>query len=305
MKDYKGIKIIGVDNGYGNIKTASTVTRTGITTHAFEPTFGGNVLKYNGMYYRIGESHKSFIADKVTDEDFYLLTLAAIARELNQSHITEADVHLAAGLPLTWVGSQREEFRKYLLKNDEARFNYKGKDYHIRFVGCSIFPQGYSAIINRLHEMNGVNMLADIGNGTINIMYIIDRKPIESKCWTEKLGVNQCVIAARNKVMDKFGVKVEDVIIESVIRKGTADIGEDYLNCIIAAIKSYTEEVFQTLHKYEYNPNLMKLHVVGGGGCIIKNFADYNKERVIINDDICATAKGYEILAESTLRKSR
>jgi plasmid segregation protein ParM len=43
--------------------------------------------------------------------------------------------------------------------------------------------------------------------------------------------------------------------------------------------------------------------VVGGGGCIIKNFGDYEKGRVIINDDICATAKGYELLAEQKLRK--
>jgi len=42
--------------------------------------------------------------------------------------------------------------------------------------------------------MAGVNMLADIGNGTMNIMYINSKKPVESKCWTEKLGVNQCVI---------------------------------------------------------------------------------------------------------------
>ena len=40
----------------------------------------------------------------------YLLTLAAVARELNIRGMTEARVHLAAGLPLTWVGQQRERF---------------------------------------------------------------------------------------------------------------------------------------------------------------------------------------------------
>ena len=42
----------------------------------------------------------------------------------------------------------------------------------------------------------------------------------------------------------------------------------------------------------------MRLYVVGGGSCILKNFGSYDKDRVIINDDICATAKGYELLAE-------
>ena len=146
-------------------------------------------------------------------------------------------------------------------------------------------------------------MIADIGNGTMNVMMIINRKPVESKCWTEKLGVNQCVISAQNLLLDKHGVKVEDMIIQNTIRNGTADISAEYLDCIICSAKSYAEDIFTALRKYEYNPKLMRLYVVGGGGCIIKNFADYDKERVTIIGDICATAKGYEQLAVSTLNK--
>ena len=62
----------------------------------------------------------------------------------------------------------------------------------------------YPAVIDRLPQLTGVNMLADIGNGTMNIMFINNKRPIESKCYTEKLGVNQCVIAAKNAVMDTF-----------------------------------------------------------------------------------------------------
>ena len=54
MKELKSIKIIAVDHGYGNIKTANTVTPTGITAYDTEPIFSGNILEYNGTYYRIG-----------------------------------------------------------------------------------------------------------------------------------------------------------------------------------------------------------------------------------------------------------
>ena len=37
MKELKSIKIIAVDHGYGNIKTANTVTPTGITAYDTEP----------------------------------------------------------------------------------------------------------------------------------------------------------------------------------------------------------------------------------------------------------------------------
>lgn len=44
-------------------------------------------------------------------------------------------------------------------------------------------------------------------------------------------------------------------------------------------------------------------HIVGGGGCLIRNFGKYDESRVTIEDDICATAKGYEFLAERQMQK--
>lgn len=303
MKELNNIKIIGIDHGYGNIKTASTVTKSGVTAYETEPIFSGNILEYEGGYYRIGECQKEFVSDKVSDDDYYLLTLMAIARELNVYGIREADVHLAAGLPLTWIRRQREEFRSYLLKNREVTYRFNGKDYRIRFIGCSLYPQGYPAIVSRLKDFRGTNLLADIGNGTMNILYINNKKAVESRCWTEKFGVNQCMIAARNAVMDNFGIKIEEATIEQVFRYGSADISKPYLDCITSVARQYVADIFATLRKYEYNPDLMRLYIVGGGGCLIRHFGQYDENRVTIVDDICATAKGYEYLAFSSLRR--
>ena len=303
MREFRNVKIIAVDHGYGNIKTANTVTPTGITAYETEPIFTGNILDYNGTYYRIGEGHKEFIPDKAIDEDYYLLTLMAVARELNIFSIQEADVHLAAGLPLTWIRHQREEFRSYLLQNSEVSYRFNNKDYHIRFVGCSLYPQGYPAIVNRLGDLKGTNLLADIGNGTMNILYINNKKAQESRCWTEKFGVNQCLIAAKNAILDRFGVKIEEATVEQVLRFKAADISAPYLNCITAVARQYVANIFSTLRKYEYNPDLMRLYVVGGGGCMIRNFGMYDESRVTILDDICATAKGYEHLALMSLKR--
>ncbi len=229
MREIKNTKIIAVDHGYGNIKTANTVMPTGITAYETEPIFTGNILEYNGTYYRIGEGHKEFIPDKAMDEDYYLLTLMAVARELNVFSIQEADVHLAAGLPLTWIRNQREEFRSYLLQNSEVSYRFNNKDYHIRFVGCSLYPQGYPAIVNLLSTLKGTNLLANIGNGTMNILYINNKKAQESRCWTEKFGVNQCMIAAKNSILDRFGVKIEEATVEQVLRFKAADISTPYL----------------------------------------------------------------------------
>lgn len=303
MNNTAPIIIIGIDHGYGNIKTAHCCFKTGVAAYDKEPTFKSNLLIYEGKYYLIGEEHKEFISDKMTDGDYYILTLAAVARELNIRRLTSARVHLAAGLPLTWVSEQKDSFKAYLLQNESADFNFKGVDYHVDFVGADIFPQGFSAVADRLREFKGINMLCDIGNGTMNVMYINECRPLAKKCFTEKYGTNQCMLAVRENLMKQFGVSVDESVLERVIRHGTADISERYLTAIRETAAEYAAGIFRRLREHEYDPELMRLYVVGGGSCILKNFGDYNKDRVIINDDICATAKGYELLAEQKLHK--
>ena len=48
----------------------------------------------------------------------------------------------------------------------------------------------------------------------------------------------------------------------------------------------------------------MRLYVVVGGGCMIQNFGEYDKDRVTIIRDICATAKGYEAMTVRKIQKN-
>ena len=303
MKRYKDFLIVGIDHGYGNIKTANTVMPTGITRLDAAPIFTRNTLCYDGSYYLIGEGHKEYLADKWEDNDNYLFTLMGIARELNREGITSADVWLAVGLPLTWVNRQREDFRKYMLQRESVEFRYEDKRYSVRIVGCSVFPQGYAAVVPYLKDMTGLNMLADIGNGTVNIMKINNRKPITTQSYTEKMGVNQCVKAASNAMMDKLGVTVDETVIQNMIRYGKADIDSEYAEVLRQAISEYADSIFALLREYEYNPKLMRLYITGGGGRLIEHFGTYDHDRVTIIGDICASAKGYEDFAVAQLRK--
>ena len=42
--------------------------------------------------------------------------------ELNSYGLTEANVHIAAGLPLKWVSQQKKAFSDYLLRVPDVRF---------------------------------------------------------------------------------------------------------------------------------------------------------------------------------------
>ena len=303
MKNRNGTYIIGIDHGYGNIKTANCCFPTGILVSDTEPTFKQDLLVFEGKYYQIGIGHKEYAAEKILDEDYYVLTLAAIARELSREQITSAAVFIAAGLPLTWVGSQKQAFKEYLLQRTEVDFNFRSREYHIKIVGAEVFPQGFSAIAERIGEFKGSHMLCDIGNGTMNILRITDRRPDPRNMFTEKYGVQQCAIAMREALLREHKAQMDEELIHSFLRYGTAGIDPEMEKTMTAAAKSYVQEIFRRLREHGYDPRLMKLYVVGGGGCLIRNFCPHDRNRVTILDDICATAKGYEYMAEFQLKK--
>ena len=305
MKDFKGTKIIAVDTGYGNIKTANHCFKTGIIAYDSEPLFTKDMLVYDGRYYLIGEGHKEFLAEKQSDNDYYVLMLAGIAKELHDYRLTEADVLIAAGLPLTWTSGQKADFAAYLTQNKEVGFTYKGVDYHINIVGAKIYPQGYAAIAEIAAKMKGVNMVADIGNGTMNVLYMIDGRPQSGRMYTEKFGTYQCTLAIRETFMRQTRRESNDAIIDEILRTGTADIAEDDLNIIKTTATEYVNDIFRRLREHGYDERTMTLYITGGGGCLVRNFYQHITDRMVFIDDICAAAKGYEFMAEIQCRASK
>ncbi|MEI3428426.1 MAG: ParM/StbA family protein [Christensenellales bacterium] len=300
MKTMNNTKIIGIDHGYGNMKTANFCFPTGIMAYDSEPLFTADMLFYENKYYLMARD-KEFAPDKIKDEDYYILTLAAIAKELKAEGITEADIHIAAGLPLTWTSGQKNTFAAYLTKNEEVSFTYRKEDYKIRIVGISIYPQGYAAIAPFATKLNGINLIADIGNGTMNVLYMINGKPQSGKMFTEIFGTYQCTLAIREAFMQKTHREINDYIIEEVLRTGTAEISAADLKIIKAVASEYVRDIFRRLREHGYDENTMKLYVTGGGGCLIENFYEFSADRTVFVEDICAAAKGYEYLAEIQL----
>ena len=67
-----------------------------------------DILEYKGNFYLIGEGHKPFMADKVLDEDYLILTMAGLAKELRKRNKTDGRIILAVGLPITCVNFLRD-----------------------------------------------------------------------------------------------------------------------------------------------------------------------------------------------------
>lgn len=253
--------IIGIDNGYGNMKSARRCFPTAIVKE----------LEARGM----------------------------------SQQTNKARIHLAVGLPLKWVKSQRDSFKEYLLRNRSVEVRYKNRLYQLEITGCTVMPQCYSAVAENLKCFKGITLLADIGNGTMNLMYLNNGRPIESKSWTEKLGVFQCFQRIHNEVQNNTGDNLMDDVIENILRSGEIDLPESHAKYVRTAIHSYVEEIFQKLRDHEYNEKLMKVYFMGGGAGIVEKYGLYNPDTTTFDHDIRANAKGYEYYCYMILKSQR
>lgn len=100
-------------------------------------------------------------------------------------------------------------------------------------------------------------------------------------------------------------VKEWHEVIENFLREGETDISEPYAILMKEAAGEYASQIFQKLHDYEYNEQMMKLYIMGGGARLIEIFGDYDRDRVTFNHDIRANAKGYEYYCYMILKQQQ
>ena len=98
------LEVIGIDHGWSMMKTISQVFVTGVKEITTTPALFGDVLEYEGKFYKVGTVRQEVKDTKVEDDSFYLLTLAAVAKELKRRGLAEAKVFLA--LPTGKVNNQ-------------------------------------------------------------------------------------------------------------------------------------------------------------------------------------------------------
>ena len=95
------ILLAGIDHGFSTIKTAHFVFENGVKELGGESTLLTNTMVLNDRYFKVGEGRLPLKDTKVEDGDYFLLTLAAIAKEMDYYGLSETEVYIAAGLPFT------------------------------------------------------------------------------------------------------------------------------------------------------------------------------------------------------------
>ena len=189
--------IIGVDHGYAAIKTAHCVFSAGLTAYNHEPYTRQDVLEYEGKWYVCGTGRQPVQREKMANDTYYLLTLAAIARELERRRLPHrCTVALASGLPLTSYGRQKGSFKKYLLRSPQpVKYRYEGEAYEVTVGGVWLYPQGYSALAMHPDLIAGEPsfLLMDIGGWTVGMMRLDNGSASAGTCRSLELGMIRCL----------------------------------------------------------------------------------------------------------------
>lgn len=123
---------IALDHGWSSIKGEHTFMETSVVPVDYEPLTKNGLLEYKGKKYIVGQGRLGKQATKTENENYFLLTLAGIVKELQYQGKAGAEhVELYAGVPLTLFGAERKEFRDYLWHKERLSFTFEGVHYSL------------------------------------------------------------------------------------------------------------------------------------------------------------------------------
>ncbi|MHA9737974.1 ParM/StbA family protein [Robinsoniella peoriensis] len=292
--------IIGIDHGYYAIKGSHVCFPTGLAAYDYEPYTMQNVLQYQNSYYVCGTGRQTLLKDKTANDNYYLLTMAAIAQEIRYRKAEKkTGVVLAAGLPLASFGREKQPFREYLFRKEQPLcFRYENESYEIQIEDVKLFPQGYSALALHPEFINGEPsvLLIDIGGWTVDLMRLDNAVPNAGTCRSLELGVIRCIDEIMEQVRRRTGLSVTDVQIERVLGGSSCSMEQEAKEIIQRHGRLYTERILSSVMEAGFDLRAIPSVFMGGGAAIVKRHVTPQDGlcREIFLTDVHANASGYE-----------
>ena len=77
--------LIAIDHGNYAVKTPDSSFVSGLSEHTVKPPMADEILEYEGRFWTLSGRRFSYMRDKTQDDRYFVLTLFAIAKELERS----------------------------------------------------------------------------------------------------------------------------------------------------------------------------------------------------------------------------
>ncbi len=297
--------LVAIDHGNKQIKTAGKVFVSGLSESGTYPPFGGDVLKYKDVFYTLSHDRFPYMRDKTSDDRFFILTLFAIAYELEAAsiyspdHIIELD--LAVGLPPAHFGGLSKKFQDYFMQDDcIVDFEFNRKPYSVYIKQTEVYPQALSAtmlIYSQIKEYPKVTVL-DIGGFTADYLQIIKGQPNLGSSDSLENGVITLYNRVIKVVNSEHDLLLSEDDIDAVITGGISGLSEDIEELIHKQCDMFIIDIVNKLRERMIDLKTGYTVFVGGGCILLKNYIE--KSNKIGNhcfiEDPKANAKGYDAM---------
>lgn len=299
--------LVAIDHGNKQIKTDGRIFTSGLRESDSRPPFGDDILKYKGKYYSLSDKRIPYMRDKTADDRFYILTLFAVAFEIEDTGRYETDVihvQLLVGLPPAHFGAQYERFEKYFVRSEVEEFEFHGKKFEIYVSEATAFPQAFAAampIYSRISDFSRV-MVIDIGGFTADYLLIKSGQPDLSVCDTLENGVIVLYNYISARVNSDLDMLLEEVDIDSILKEESNDYGDDVKHIVFDAAQVFVNDLFSKLRERAIDLRSGKTVFVGGGSILLRRQIE-DSGRIaspVFVDKISANAKGYELLYKAS-----
>lgn len=288
---------IALDHGWSSIKGEHIFMENLVTQVDYTPLTNNGLLEYRGRKYIIGQGRLGKQATKTENDNYFLLTLAGIAKELNY-HKREKTTHveLYAGVPLTMFGAERKAFREYLWHKEQLSFNFEGVHYCFYLDKVKIYAQCYAAIANRIGDMNRLRCV-DLGSWTMDVLSVKDKVPIDKDAYTYEVGLITAFERIKKDGLPKVHCEIPEEDITDYI-KGIS-VNDEFIPIIEKGLQEYADNVEAKLREIKVDLKHENIIYVGGGASVMKKFGRTKGRNIQYVTDVKANAIGYRYLADN------
>lgn len=290
---------IALDHGWSSIKGEHIFMETSVVPVDYTPLTNHGLLEYKGQKYIVGQGRLGKQATKTENENYFLLTLAGIAKELQYQGKTQTEhVELFAGVPLTLFGAERKEFRDYLWHKERISFTFEGVHYSIFIDKVKIYAQCYAAIANRMGDLDRLRCV-DLGSWTLDVLSVRDRIPMDKNAYTYELGLITAIERIKKDALPKLKCEIPEDDIIDVIRGKQSNVNAEFVSFIEKGLQQHADEVEAKLREIKVDLLHENIVYVGGGACVMKRFGRTQGRNIQYVTDVKANAIGYRYLAEN------
>ena len=300
--------IISVDHGNKSIKTPHAIFTSGLVMSDGLQGFKTDYIGWNGKYYSLTERRISYLRDKTEDDRFFILTLFAIAKELEYRNVSETldpiDVTLLVGLPPAHYEQLHSRFEQYFLRRREAiDFEYNGKYYSVRINKILSYPQAFAAAVTQYStlKVHSVAYIIDIGGFTIDVLKLRYGRPDLEVVESFEKGVITLYNSIASKCNSQYARILEECEIDEVIRNQPTVLPGEVQQLIRSMTADFLAEFYNFLRERGIDVSTSKCVFAGGGSLLLRGMIERGNKVAfpIFIEDIHANAIGYEVLYQS------